>query len=261
MLARVWWDRRDRWVFDTSKVLLRNACPSLPSWRDSDTSNLPLARWSSKSGAQLPRLAGRGSTVSSMPIATVDGLSVAYDLVGEGRPWVITPGGRFDHRIARCRGVGPFSRRGGQSGAHLGSAQHRRVRCVFRGSVRISDASRRSCRAPGRARHESCSDHRGMGGARVSLLTASRHRQVAAALATWWVSGGVYGLMILATHYCGGSMAAAWRGGMQAVTELPEWSEVLAMNPTNHQRFLDQDPKQFVSTMERWMQAYCPQRR
>jgi pimeloyl-ACP methyl ester carboxylesterase len=98
----------------------------------------------------------------------------------------------------------------------------------------------------------------GSGGARVSLLTAARHRQVAAGLATWWVSGGTYGLMILATHYCGGSLAAAWKGGMEAVVELPEWSEVLEKNPSNCQRFLDQDPKQFVSTMERWMLAYCP---
>ena len=36
----------------------------------------------------------------------------------------------------------------------------------------------------------------GSGGARVSLLTAARHRQVVSGLATWWVSGGVYGLMI-----------------------------------------------------------------
>ena len=30
-----------------------------------------------------------------MPIANVNGLSLAYELIGEGQPWVITPGGRF----------------------------------------------------------------------------------------------------------------------------------------------------------------------
>ena len=30
-----------------------------------------------------------------MPKADVDGLSIAYEVVGEGRPWVLTPGGRF----------------------------------------------------------------------------------------------------------------------------------------------------------------------
>ncbi|MGH9078561.1 MAG: alpha/beta hydrolase, partial [Acidimicrobiales bacterium] len=30
-----------------------------------------------------------------MAVAEIEGLSVAYDLVGRGSPWVITPGGRF----------------------------------------------------------------------------------------------------------------------------------------------------------------------
>ena len=82
----------------------------------------------------------------------------------------------------------------------------------------------------------------GSGGARVSLLTASRHRADAAGLAIWWISGGVFGLLSLATHYCGGSLAAAWTDGMEAVAALPEWEEVLERNPSNRQRFLDQDP-------------------
>ena len=31
-----------------------------------------------------------------MPVAQVDGLSIAYEVIGDaGQPWVITPGGRF----------------------------------------------------------------------------------------------------------------------------------------------------------------------
>ena len=30
-----------------------------------------------------------------MPSAMVNGLSLAYEVIGEGRPWAITPGGRF----------------------------------------------------------------------------------------------------------------------------------------------------------------------
>jgi pimeloyl-ACP methyl ester carboxylesterase len=98
----------------------------------------------------------------------------------------------------------------------------------------------------------------GSGGARVSLLTVARHRELAAGLGMWWISGGVYGLMTLGTHYCGGSIAAAWKGGMEAVVALPEWAEVLERNPRNRQRFLDQDPKEFVAALERWMAVYCP---
>jgi hypothetical protein len=45
---------------------------------------------------------------------------------------------------------------------------------------------------------------------------------------------------------------------MEAVVALPDWAEVLERNPGNRQRFLDQDPKEFVATFERWMAAYCP---
>ena len=74
----------------------------------------------------------------------------------------------------------------------------------------------------------------------------------------WWMSGGPFGLMTLGVHYCGGSIMAAWQGGMEAVAELPEWQEVLEGNPSNRERILKQDPKEFVATLERWMLAYYP---
>jgi hypothetical protein len=45
---------------------------------------------------------------------------------------------------------------------------------------------------------------------------------------------------------------------MDAVVALDEWQEVLAANPDNRARFLAQDPRRFVETMERWMVSYCP---
>ncbi len=99
----------------------------------------------------------------------------------------------------------------------------------------------------------------GSGGSQsVSLLTAARHPQVARALAVWWISGGPYGLLTLGTHYCGESIAAAWRHGMEAVAALPEWGEVLERNPANRAKFLGQDPSAFIRTLEQWMLAYCP---
>jgi len=98
----------------------------------------------------------------------------------------------------------------------------------------------------------------GSGGARVSLLTVSRHRDVAAGLATWWISGGVFGLMVLGVHYCSESLKAAWNGTMADVAALPEWAEVIERNPANRELFLREDRAEFVATMERWMAAYCP---
>src|SRR5207244_514504 len=98
----------------------------------------------------------------------------------------------------------------------------------------------------------------GSGGSRVSLLTAVRHPDVTRKLAMVWISGGTYGLLLLAVHYCGEPLRAAWVGGMDAVVALPEWAEVLDRNPRNRGLFLALDPRQFIETLERWMLVYCP---
>jgi pimeloyl-ACP methyl ester carboxylesterase len=93
----------------------------------------------------------------------------------------------------------------------------------------------------------------GSGGARVTLLTAANHQEVAAAMAVWWISGGTYGLMNVAMSYGGKAVPAAWNGGMEAIVDLPEWSEVLEKNPADRERFLALDPREFITVLERWM--------
>lgn len=189
----------------------------------------------------------------------VNGLSIAYEVIGrEGQPWTITPGGRFTKDDPGVREL-----------AEALAARGNRVVIWDRpncgaSSVCFEGASESAMQADalaGLLRHLDLAPAviaGGSGGSRVSLLTAARHRDVASGLALWWISGGVFGLMSLGTHYCGGSLSAAWTGGMEAVVALDEWQEVLAANPDNRARFLAQDRDTFVETMERWMFAYCP---
>ncbi len=186
-------------------------------------------------------------------------LSLAYELIGDAGPaWTITPGGRFTKESPGVR----------ELAEDLAAAGNRvviwdRPNCgasdvCFEGS---SESAVQADALAALVRHLEVGPAvitGGSGGARVSLLTASRHRDVAAGLAIWWISGGVFGLLSLATHYCGGSLREAWTGGMEAVAALPEWDEVLERNPSNRQRILDQDRSRFIATMERWMLAYCP---
>lgn len=193
-----------------------------------------------------------------MATATVNGLTLAYETIGEGRPWVITPGGRFTKDEPGVREL-----------AAALAAQGNRVLIWDRPNCGESDVcfegtSESAMQADalvGLLEHLEMTPAviiGGSGGARVSLLAAA-HPGAAAGLAIWWISGGVYGLLTLAMHYCGGSLAAAWTGGgMEAVAALPDWEEVIARNPGNRQRILDQDPKAFIASMERWMMAYCP---
>jgi pimeloyl-ACP methyl ester carboxylesterase len=196
-----------------------------------------------------------------MARAELGGLSVAYDVVGDGdggRTWALTPGGRFSKDDPGVR----------ELAAGLADRGHRvlvwdRPNCgasevCFRGGSEsamqadvLADLLAHLDMAPAVIAG-------GSGGSRVSLLTASRHPDVAAGVAVWWITGGPFGLLSLATHYCAGSIKAAWTGGMAAVADLPEWAEVQAAFPANRERILAQDPQEFVATMERWMLAYVP---
>lgn len=193
-----------------------------------------------------------------MPYAHVNDLDISYELIGEGRPWVVTPGGRFSkddggiHELAEALAAG-----GNQvltwDRPNCGASQ-----------VGFTGESESTMQADTLA---ALIEHLGLGptvitggsgGARVSMLTAARHPELAAGLAIWWISGGPFGLMTLAVHYCGQNLAMAWTEGMEAVADLSEWEEVIRRNPSNRQRILDQDRAEFVRTMERWMLVYYP---
>ena len=197
-----------------------------------------------------------------MAFAEVNGVALAYEVIGDGlgRPWVITPGGRFSKDEPGVRELAQALAADGEG--------HRvliwdRPNCgesdvCFTGA---NESAMQADALAGLLEHVGLAPAviaGGSGGARVSLLTASRHPGVAAGLATWWISGGVFGLLVLATHYCGGSLAAAWTDGMEAVADLPEWAESVERNPSNRRRILEEDRDVFIATMERWMEAYCP---
>ena len=100
--------------------------------------------------------------------------------------------------------------------------------------------------------------HRRLG--RVAGLAAGRATAIPTsprALALWWISGGVFGLLSLASYYCAPSVPAAWNDGMDAVAVLPSWEEPLQRYAPNRDLLLAQDPREFIATMERWMEAYC----
>ncbi|HEX4090559.1 MAG TPA: alpha/beta hydrolase [Trebonia sp.] len=190
----------------------------------------------------------------------VAGRSVSYEILGDegARPWAITPGGRFSKDSPGVRELAvALAERGNRvliwDRPNCGASD-----VCFTGA---SESAMQADVLAGLLRELGLAPAviiGGSGGARVSLLTAARHRDVASGLAMWWISGGVFGLMVLGVHYCGGSLKAAWNGTMADVAGLPEWAEVIGRNPGNRELFLRQDRAEFMATMERWMAAYCP---
>ncbi|GAA2734426.1 alpha/beta hydrolase [Actinocorallia aurantiaca] len=193
-----------------------------------------------------------------MATASVNGLKVGYEVVGEGRPWVITPGDRAGRDAPGVRELAEALAGHGNRVLIWDRPNTGESDVCFEGdseSAMQADVLAGLLRELGMAPAVIAG---GSGGSRVSLLTAARHRDVAEGLALWWISGGVFGLLSIGLHYCAGSIRAAWEGGMEAVAELPEWAGVIDRDPANKQRILDQDPRRFIETMERWLAAYCP---
>jgi pimeloyl-ACP methyl ester carboxylesterase len=190
----------------------------------------------------------------------LQGITLAYEVIGDAgaRPWVITPGGRFSMTSPGVRELAvALAERGNRvliwDRPNCGSSD-----VCFTGP---SESQMQADALAGLLRHLDMGPAviaGGSGGARVSLLTAGKHRDVASGLAMWWISGGVFGLMTLGVHYCSGSLKAVWNGTMEDVANLPEWAEVIAGNPANRDIFLAQDREEFLATMERWMAVYCP---
>ncbi len=193
-----------------------------------------------------------------MPVTDVEGLAIAYEIIGEGQPWAITPGGRFSKNYGGVRELALALASHGKQVLIWDRPNCGASDVCFSGS---SESATQADTLAGLLRQLGMAPAviiGGSGGSRVSLLTVARHPDVAAGVAMWWMSGGPYGLMSLGVHYCGASIMAAWQGGMEAVVELPEWQEALEGSPSNREHFLKQDRKEFIATLEKWMIAYYP---
>ncbi len=194
-----------------------------------------------------------------MATADIDGTTIVYEVIGDGVPWVITPGGRFSKDTPGVRELAGALAEHGQRVLIWDRPNTGASDVCFDGASESAMQADRLAGLLGQLGMAPAVVVGGSGGARVSLLTAARHPEVTAKLAMWWISGGVFGLMTLGVVYCGDSIRSAWEQGMDAVVELPEWAEVLERNPANRDRMLALDRHEFIAVLERWMKVYCPE--
>jgi len=194
-----------------------------------------------------------------MGATTVDGLTIAYELVGDGgRPWVLTPGGRFSKDYPGIREMAEAIAAAGDQVVIWDRPNTGASGVVFEP---VPESLLQADALAGLLRDLDLGPAvlaGGSGGSRISMLAAARHPDVASGLAVWWITGGVLGLIGLGWHYCSESIRAAFHGGMEAVVALPDWQEVLERNPANRERMLAMEPAAFIDVMERWMLAYWP---
>jgi pimeloyl-ACP methyl ester carboxylesterase len=193
-----------------------------------------------------------------MPVLTINGGEVAYDLLGdESAPAIVlTPGGRFSKDIPGLRPLAEALVAGGmrvllwdrpncgQSEVQLygRTESHMRAETLQRLLTTLDLAP--------------CVIAGGSGGARDSMLTVMLYPELATKLVVWNIVGGVYGSFALGAYYIVPSIRAVRTRGMEAVMELPEWSSLIEANPRNRERLLAIDPEEFQRVMLRWLMAF-----
>ena len=191
-----------------------------------------------------------------MPIATIRGVHINYQVLGEKGPWVaLSPGGRRD------------------LGAVLPLAEP-----VAAAGYRVLLHDRRNCGASDVIIEGSESEYEiwaddlyallsqlnalpayvggSSSGCRMSLLFALRHPEAVRALLLWRVTGGPFAAQRLAHNYYTQFIEAAQRGGMPAVCETEFFQERIASNPANRSRLLGMDPQHFIDVMAHWREYF-----
>jgi len=190
-----------------------------------------------------------------MPFASIRGIDINYQILGERGPWVaLQPGGR--------RGLA-----GVESLAEKLAEAGNRVLIYDRRNCGASDVS-----FTGDSEnevwvedlHELLQDLDALpafiggssSGCRLALLFALRHPAAVRGLLLWRVTGGAYAAQRLVQNYYGQFIETALAGGMAAVGRSEHFSEVIAANPANRDRLTAIGVEDFVAVMERWRRSF-----
>jgi len=187
-----------------------------------------------------------------MPRATIDGVSINYEILGERGPTMaLSPGGRN-----ALDNVKPFAER---------MAAH---------GYRVLLHDRRNCGAsdvsfdPERSEYEVWADDLytlagslgllpviaggSSSGARLALLLALRHPQAVRALILWRVTGGAFAVQRLAERYYDQYIRLAATGGMAAVCAEEHFAALIRTRPANRERLMAIEPGDFIAVMRAW---------
>src|SRR6266436_6246129 len=172
-------------------------------------------------------LSGGGN---AMPVATIRGVDIHYEILGERGPFVaLQPGGR----------------RAGSGVRSLGEK-------IAEAGYRVVAYDRRNCGASGIAiEGESENDEwvedlhellagldalpayigGSSSGCRLAMILALRRPEDVRGLLLWRVTGGAYAAERLTNQYYASHIEAAEKGGMAAVCTMEHWGEVIQTNP------------------------------
>jgi len=191
-----------------------------------------------------------------MARATLNGVSIHYEVLGNDGPWVaLSPGGRRS-----LESVEPVARQLADLGYRV--LVHDRRNCGASDVVIDGDDSEYEIWADDlyRLLFELGGLPAFVGGSssgcRTALLFALRHPEPVRGLLLWRVTGGRFACERLAHEYYGQYITAAKQGGMAAVCEMEHWKERIEARPQNRDALMKMRPDRFIAVMSHWREYF-----
>jgi pimeloyl-ACP methyl ester carboxylesterase len=193
----------------------------------------------------------------AMPYATIRGIEINYETIGDHGPWLaLSPGGR--NGFGELRSL---------------------TKKIAAGGFRVLLHDRRNCGASevsfddsqGENAHQVDDMHElllklnalpafvggSSSGCRMSLLYYLRHREAVRGLLLLRVTGGPYPARLLPEKYYGQFIKAAEQGGMEAVCATDHWRACIESRGENLGKLKAISPANFVAVMSRWRDLFA----
>jgi pimeloyl-ACP methyl ester carboxylesterase len=191
-----------------------------------------------------------------MPIASVRGVDINYEIVGHHGPWVamITGGRRAYNEFI------PLAKRIATAGYRV--LLHDRRNTGASDIAMDSDEVEEKVWADDldvllQQLHAAPAFVCGSSsGARTAILFAVRHPASVRALLLLRVTGGPFAAARLPENYYDQYIRACEQGGMAAVCATEQYAERIAANPKNRERLMAIDPQRFIAVMTRWRDLF-----
>jgi len=191
-----------------------------------------------------------------MPIETIAGVNIVYEVIGDRGPWLaLTTGGRRGHQEFL-----PLSRKIAAAGFRVFLHDRRNTGAS---DIKIEgDAAEEEIWADDL--YELLSRQGALpafiggssSGARMSILFALRHPEAVRGLLLFRVTGGAFAAGRLPENYYAQFIRAAQAGGMAAVCATEQYKERIAANPANRDRLMALDPKRYIDVMSHWHKLF-----
>lgn len=190
-----------------------------------------------------------------MPVATVRGVAINYEILGERGPFVaLQPGGRRAGASLRSLAT------------KIADSGHRVViydrRNTGRSGIAIEGDSENDEWAEDL--HELLTQIDALpayiggssSGCRLAMILALKRPEDVRGLLLWRVTGGAYAAERLTNQYYSSHIEAAEKGGMAAVCRLEHWTEVIKANPQAGDALMALDAADFIARMKRWRTSF-----